>query len=239
MKSTISILLGILLFATAPAFSQDGWFFNATPPIVVRGIQDPGGRNEPTYNFTNTSDKIIHGITLNWKNGQGIAQSRVIIDTIEPHKTETVVLDWAYVSHEIPDNASKDSITVTCTNYSKPLNIDAAMREWTVGGNSAKSPATKSLTNAHSLASACRQYASGHQGNFPSSLDSLFPTYLTDRSLLVSPLQPGEAAGYLYTPGLKDTGPVNAVVIEDKFAPLQHLRIVAYVDGSARVLNTP
>jgi len=108
-----------------------------------------------------------------------------------------------------------------------------------MGGKGAKSPAARSLTNAHSLASACRQYASGHQGSFPPSLDALFPGYLTDRSLLVSPLKPEEPAGYLYTAGLKDIGPVNAVLIEDKFAPLQHIRIVAYVDGSARILNTP
>ena len=106
-------------------------------------------------------------------------------------------------------------------------------------GIKSTSPVTKSLINAKALGHACRQYALDHQGDFPPSLDALFPTYLKDRSVLASPLMPSEPVGYIYTPGLKDAGPVNAVVIEDKFAPLQHLRIVTYVDDSARVLNTP
>jgi len=106
-------------------------------------------------------------------------------------------------------------------------------------GHGAQSSDVMSLRNAKKLCTACRQYASNHQGNFPPSLDALFPDYLTDRSMLASPLMPGEPAGYTYTAGLKDTGPVNAVVIEDKFAPLKHHRIVAYVDGSARILDTP
>jgi hypothetical protein len=106
-------------------------------------------------------------------------------------------------------------------------------------GQASKSPVTQSLTRAKKLCLACRIYASNHQGNLPPSLDALVPGYLADHSAFVSPLMPSEPEGYLYTPGLKDIGPVNAVVVEDKFAPRQHLRIVAYLDGSARVLPTP
>jgi hypothetical protein len=106
-------------------------------------------------------------------------------------------------------------------------------------GMPSKSPATKSLLNAKALCVACRTYALEHEGKFPPSLDALFPTYLKDRSMLASPLKPDEPVGYIYTPGLTDKGPVNTVVIEDKFAPAQHIRIVAYVDDSARILTTP
>jgi hypothetical protein len=106
------------------------------------------------------------------------------------------------------------------------------------GGNS-KTAVTKSLVNARKLCTACRVYASEHDGNFPGSLDALVPNYLKDRSELASPLMPSEPVGYTYTAGMKYTGPVNAVVIEDKFGPAQHVRIVAYVDGSARVLPSP
>jgi len=106
-------------------------------------------------------------------------------------------------------------------------------------GSSSKSAVTKSLMNAKKICVACRVYAADHAGDFPPSLDALFPTYLQDRTMLASPLNPSEAEGYIYTPGLKSMGPVNAVVIEDKYAPLQHIRIVAYVDDSARVLTGP
>jgi len=99
------------------------------------------------------------------------------------------------------------------------------------------SSTVKSLERARQICSACRAYAAHNGGNFPPSLDTLFPTYLTDRIILTSPLKPDEPAGYLYTPGLKSIGATDTVAVEDKFAPaLQHVRIVAYLDGSARVL---
>lgn len=98
---------------------------------------------------------------------------------------------------------------------------------------------TKSMSNAKQLGLACKQYAIDNNGNFPPSLDALFPTYLTDRSILGSPLMPGDPAGYIYTPGLKDTDPADTILIEDKFAPLKHIRIVVYVDDSAKILRTP
>ena len=76
----------------------------------------------------------------------------------------------------------------------------------------------QALSNMKVLGFACRSYASDHAGNYPPSLDALFPKYLPDRSILASPLMPSEPAGYIYTPGLKDTSPSNTVLIEAKFA---------------------
>jgi hypothetical protein len=100
----------LILMAALPmvALAQDGWLFSATPPIVVRF-----DGNEATLYFTNTSDAPIHGVTLH--NGQ---EHRVIIDTIEPHKTASVnlaILTGLIVARET---------AVTCANYSKPLKVD-------------------------------------------------------------------------------------------------------------------
>ena len=89
--------------------------------------------------------------------------------------------------------------------------------------------------------SACKQYAGEHGGNFPPSLDALFPAYLSDRSALVSPLKPDEPLGYLYTPppAAKLKSP-DFVVLEDKFAPtLIQRRICCYADGHVRVVPNP
>src|SRR5438309_1939264 len=99
----------LILMAALPVvtLAQDGWLFSATPPIVVRF-----DGNEIAYHFTNTSDAPIHGVTAH--NGE---KFRVIIDTIEPHKTVSVepwILSGIVVFGEM---------TVTCTNYSKPLKV--------------------------------------------------------------------------------------------------------------------
>ena len=104
--------LGFLFFAlsfgllTLAAEAQDGLLFSAQPPLVFRsdGLK--------VY-FTNTSDQILHGITLHNDN-KGEKTSTVIIDTIEPHKT--AMLEW---NISVPVSEP----TVTCTNYSKPLSL--------------------------------------------------------------------------------------------------------------------
>jgi hypothetical protein len=48
------------------------------------------------------------------KDKDGAKSSRVIIDTIEAHKTVAIDL--------LPELVSDDT-TITCTNYSKPLSI--------------------------------------------------------------------------------------------------------------------
>jgi hypothetical protein len=86
MKATLSsIATAVAILFTAPVGrAQDGILFSTKPPIVVRLDGDT-----VSYHFTNTSDKPLHGITINSvKDGQ--QQSVVIIDTIEPHKTVAV-----------------------------------------------------------------------------------------------------------------------------------------------------
>jgi hypothetical protein len=99
----------------------------------------------------------------------------------------------------------------------------------------------KSLANARKICLVCRQYSREHAGLFPPSLDTLFPQYLQDRSILASPLQPAEPVGYTYTPpgpGLTDSP--TTIVIEDKFAPsLGHIRLVIYANGSGGPLQIP
>jgi hypothetical protein len=99
----------------------------------------------------------------------------------------------------------------------------------------------KSMTAARNICLACRQYSRQHDGVFPPSLDTLFPTYMQDRSKLVSPLNPSEPIGYTYTPPpAARTDSPDTVALEDKFAPtLLHKRIVAYANGSARILDLP
>jgi hypothetical protein len=98
----------LIVVASVPmnTLAQDGWLLSATPPIVVRF--------DGEFRFTNTSDKPIHGVTLHsTKDGQ--TTSRVIIDTIEPHKTVSVD---ARISAEVLNDG-----TITCANYSKPMKV--------------------------------------------------------------------------------------------------------------------
>jgi hypothetical protein len=99
----------------------------------------------------------------------------------------------------------------------------------------------KSLTAARNLCLACRKYSREHDGVFPRSLDALFPTYLPNRSALVSPLNPTDPVGYTYAfPGAGKTDSPDTIVFEDRFAPmLAHNRIVSYANGSARLLTLP
>lgn len=97
----------LILVSVLPmvALAQDGWLFSVTPPIIMRYD------GSASFNFTNTSESPIHGVTLH--NGK---EHRMIIDTIEPHKTISVALSdlWWLVAGEM---------TVTCVNYSKPLKV--------------------------------------------------------------------------------------------------------------------
>ena len=102
---------------------------------------------------------------------------------------------------------------------------------------------TKALSNARQIGLACKNYADDHGGNFPPSLDALFPTYLDpgSRFLLASKFNPGEPMGYIYTPPKPgNPAPANPIIIEDKFAPqVKHVRIVVHADDSAQVLHVP
>ncbi len=96
---------------------------------------------------------------------------------------------------------------------------------------------TKSLADGKQIGLACKLYANDNGGNFPPSLDALVPTYISDRSILASPLNPSDPEGYIYTTGLTDSSPSDTVLLEDKYGSLKHVRIVVFVDDSARVIQ--
>ena len=99
-------------------------------------------------------------------------------------------------------------------------------------------PGLRSLNKAKGIYRSCNAYAIDNGGNFPPSLDSLFPDYLSDREVLISPFMPGEPVGYIYTSGLKHTSPAGTPIIEDKFALSKgHFRVVVYADGSGRCID--
>lgn len=108
-------------------------------------------------------------------------------------------------------------------------------------GHAYKPPEFKSLVQAKQIVLACKQYQIDNDGKYPPSLDDLIPAYLTDRSVFVSPLNPKDPAGYIYTvPARPEVDSSNTIVLEDKFAPsLFHQRIVVYADDSARVERIP
>ncbi|MCE9608796.1 MAG: hypothetical protein K8R23_01075 [Chthoniobacter sp.] len=105
-----------------------------------------------------------------------------------------------------------------------------------VGG---KAKATKSLSNARQIGTACKLYAVDNGGKFPKSLAALVPDYLPDATILASPFAPGVAAGYTYHAGLTDTSPAKTVLIEDKFAGAEKTRVIVRVDGSGEILPAP
>jgi len=112
MKHFIAAVLTatfVCIFTASTVRAQDGLVFSAQPPIVARL-----GSGDGKVYFTNTGDKVLHGITVNNKDDKGNITSKVIIDTIEPHKT--VAIDFAA---ELLINDP----TLTCKNYSKRLPV--------------------------------------------------------------------------------------------------------------------
>ena len=99
--------------------------------------------------------------------------------------------------------------------------------------------ATKSLSNAKQIGTACKLYALDNDGKFPPNLAALIPDYLPEAAIFVSPFAPGEPAGYSYRAGLTEKSPPKTVLLEDKFAGREKQRVVVRVDGSGEVLPAP
>ena len=117
MKRICAITCLLLMYAL-PLFAQDGWLLSATPPLVVRF-----DRKTVAINFTNTSDKVLHGIKLtSIKDGQ--TTSRVIIDTIQPHETFVMYSSEYLANDGMLYKQMLSDASLTCTDYSKPLRID-------------------------------------------------------------------------------------------------------------------
>ena len=78
--------------------------------------------------------------------------------------------------------------------------------------------------------------------NIARTLSLLFSTAAVSVLLTACPksINPSDPVGYVYTPGLRDDSPGDAVLLVDKFAPdLKHERIVIHADDSAAVQNLP
>ena len=102
-----------------------------------------------------------------------------------------------------------------------------------------RSKATKSLSNAKQIVTACKIYAADYRGKFPPTLQALVPDYLPDAKIFISPFAPEVPMGFTYTAGLTDTSRAEAILVEDKFASREHHRVVAHVDGSAETKPAP
>ena len=90
---------------------------------------------------------------------------------------------------------------------------------------------TQSLSNAKSIATACKLYAMDHKGAFPPKLDDLVPEYLPDRKTFVSTLSPKEAVAYYYYGGT-EKDPPEKVLLMSKFRDRRGKRIIVYADMS-------
>jgi hypothetical protein len=101
-----------------------------------------------------------------------------------------------------------------------------------------KGSETKLLSNAKQVATACHLYALDHHDAFPPKLDDLVPQYLQDRSILTSPLTPGDPVGFYYFGGSTKDAP-DKVLLLSKFKDRRGKRIVMHVDGSGAVQDPP
>jgi hypothetical protein len=75
-------------------------------------------------------------------------------------------------------------------------------------------------------------YALDHEDTFPPSLDDLFPRYLTDRAILISPFSKNKRTpSYEYFPGMKYSDPPDRVLLRDTCVSKSGLRAEVYVYG--------
>jgi len=100
--------------------------------------------------------------------------------------------------------------------------------------------AWNSLSQAKRIGSACISYALDHQDNFPPSLDDLFPRYLTDRAILISPVcKDKRTPSYEYFPGMKyPEDPPDRVLLRDTCVSSNGFRAEVYVYGGGRLVPT-
>ena len=103
----------MLMLILNGAVAQDGWFTKASPPLVIQL-----SNSNQSVEFTNTSDNIVHGITLH-KTVEGTDVSCVVVATIKPH--ETVTMEESRTTEDFFAKSPETEIFVTCLNYSKPI----------------------------------------------------------------------------------------------------------------------
>jgi len=105
--ASVFLIFAVCYFIAIPLRAQEGLVFSVHPPIVVR--------IDGKIYFTYTSDKVLHGITVNDKGDNGKKIAKIIIDTHDAHKTLEI--------DSIPEPLFNDP-ALTCTNYSNPLPVN-------------------------------------------------------------------------------------------------------------------
>jgi hypothetical protein len=117
------LLIGAFTFVCGTLKARDGLIFNDVAPISVRFVYS--GQH---ISFLNTSDEIIHDITLsNRLDGKSV--SMVVIDTIHPHRASILCCDALNSALERlglksdGSGVSGSGLTITCKYYSKPTPV--------------------------------------------------------------------------------------------------------------------
>lgn len=94
----------------------------------------------------------------------------------------------------------------------------------------------KALSNGKQIGTACRIYASEHQGAYPATLEELVPDYYPGGEAFICPFTPTEPMGYIYYPGQHDTDPAENVLLVSKGVSEFGRRVVIHMDGSGYVM---
>lgn len=118
------MLIGMASLVCCSLTARDGLIFNDVAPITVSfKFSEYSGSY---IGFLNTSDEILHNVTLSGVVG-GNKVSVVVLETVPPHKTQMLrevdllkTLDKLGIPHTGPISG----ITITCQHYSKPVAVN-------------------------------------------------------------------------------------------------------------------
>jgi len=86
------------------------------------------------------------------------------------------------------------------------------------------------LAQARQIATACKLYATDHDGHYPNDVNALFPDYLKDKSVLVCPFSDGtDPIGYECFGG-HDMEALDIVLLRSRFTTRDGRRTIIYSD---------
>lgn len=100
----------------------------------------------------------------------------------------------------------------------------------------------KSINNASQITSACRLYASDHEGRFPGDLEELLKEgVISDDTIFRDPMShDGSRIGYDYFgANMKDTDQPDKVLLMSKSTDSRGRKVVARIDGFVEVVAPP
>jgi hypothetical protein len=100
------------------------------------------------------------------------------------------------------------------------------------------------VNNLKQIGIGCRMYANAHNGQFPDTIEALFPQYITDESLFRCPGRNSTSAttgssDYEIIPGMTEKSPAKAILIQEKSTGNHTIagRNVLHVDGSVEFIQ--